>query len=243
MKEFDGEFYRTLYAGKRLISWSKIMVAFCVILAATSFYIERLPTIMEASTIAGALLLLFVCGIGVLLCISMLIIIVYFIKWIYGSLKTLHRLNLFSGSYLLVTLLCIIPFIGQFVYYFTYRKMVNGLQKYLTEGGATFVPISMRAINASLILCILQIVVDSVSGYFNISTFVGLGLSLLAVLALIWATVPFIGQEEILGRLLQQQFIDKKVGDAIWEREIHKAAEQVQATYPGDDKVDENKGF
>ena len=213
-----------------------MLVVLSLLALVPPFFMLHVQNIIENSAIAGILLVILLFGAGVFFLANLIIVFVYSIKWLYGALSALRKLNVYSGPILPIMLLCIIPFIGQIAFYLIYRKMIHCQQKYLNESGATYTAVSMNAINISLVLSILNVLVDASSSYLNISPFVSLIGALVAALALIQAITLYVRQQETLCNLVQQQFVDEKVNNAIWEREILKASEQVQATYASKDK-------
>ena len=155
---------------------------------------------------------------------------VYWILWLYRAIRNLRCLTTttFSPN---VAVVCsvLLPYIGHIFDVFILRDIARRQQKLLDGRGIRYTPVTGRDLVIFLAFILVGIVVafaeiaDSWSGCFAAcAAMVGLMVSYLRVLR------PCVEQGNMLYKLHEEDVLRAKVDEVLREREIEKAAREIQ---------------
>ena len=155
---------------------------------------------------------------------------VYWILWLYRAIKNLRCLTTttFSPN---VAVVCsvLLPYIGHIFDVFILRDIARRQQKLLDGRGIQYTPVTRRDLVIFFAFILVGIVVafaeiaDSWSGCFAAcAAMVGLMVSCLRVLR------PCVEQGNMLYKLHEEDVLRAKVDEVLREREIEKAAREIQ---------------
>jgi len=219
--------------GKRVIFWTRlfyvasvlcniVLVAFAVgRLYANSGSIEQVQFKLLGLFIV--LLLMFLAG-GVIACIY----IVNWVLWLYGEEKNIRKLGKSGFSPFGAALLSSIPLIGRLIDYWIFRDILARQEAALRSYGKEPSPIPRRELVIFLVssfaLVVFHAMLDVWWGYAVIAAiFCVIARYLLVVMERI------VEQGGMLYRLHEEFVLRAKVDEVLREREIEKAAREVQA--------------
>lgn len=222
--------------GKRLVFWLKFtlaVVAAEVLMVALAyglfgeFFQSTEPASLQMSGSFFVLVLLIAMS-AMVLVISVLISVVYWFLWLYRAVKNLRCLTTTTFSPWGAVICSIIPWVGQVLDYFILKDMRRAMEGVLQERGMNFAPIPMRFLNAWLIFTIASGILSFCGGSMTL-TIVSSLFALVAYICAIKVVEMYVSQETVLLQNYQGEELRKKVDEVLREREIEKAASEVQA--------------
>ncbi len=223
--------------GKRVLTLMRVFLAFSILVIVLAFGIWKtvgsinggLGAENDASLAMGTVLLtLGFFGSCVVVGIVALVWFICWILWLVNSVSSLRKLKLFSIHPVIALILTLIPFVGQIMVFVIARKQAQGQQQFLESRNSAVKPIPMNFLIGYLVLVIVDMAL----------TFVGnqSPATLITAVAGIGSFVCYmkffeflIGQEQQMLQLNQEEILRAKVDQVLREREIEKAASQVQA--------------
>lgn len=230
--------------GKRTLFWMKaflvLMIAIMLLgLAIWNVANGQLAQNPEAPMAMGMLLLILgVAFVGFALSITTIIMAVHWICWLFRSAQNIKNLQPDAMSPWASTILCCIPFVGQIAHYFIFKGLIKRTQAELDSRNGICPAVPMNLLNIYFGLTIVSTVMGSIE---QVKAVMGTG-ALLGVAALVLyikILTAYIAQEECLFKLREEQVLRQKVDQVLREREIEKAASQVQeATFDVESKKD-----
>lgn len=158
------------------------------------------------------------------------IYIIYWVLWLHRAIKNLRCLTktTFSPN---VAVICsvFLPYIGHLFDIFILRDIARRQQKLLDERGIQYTPVTRRDlviffffILAGIVVALAEVAGSWPGCFAACATIIGLMVSCLRVLR------PCMEQGNMLYRLHEEDVLRAKVDEVLREREIEKAAREVQ---------------
>ncbi len=223
--------------GKRTILGLKIFFVVSLALSVLVYAVWSMANGQMAKTpdapmAMGVLLLVIgnVCA-GFFAAVSFINFAINWLLWIFRSAQNLKTLQPDSISPWLAVVLCCLPFIGQIAIYCILRSLAKRTQSELENRNVEFLPLPMKLLNLYLVLTVVSTALASY-GQMGILMSVGAVLSFVTIILLLKILTLLTAQEQKLFKDHEEQILRKKVDQVLREREIEKAASQIQeATY------------
>lgn len=221
--------------GARTLFWMKAFFVVSMVVIALGYSIFHftqgpMDSPESQATTAMGMILTVLGLIAAFICMMVVIIalVVYWVKWLFRSTQNLHKLNPSSLEPWLATVLCCIPFVGQIIHYFVLRNLVKGVQTELDSRNVQYAPVSLTMMNLYLVFTVVAALLASFSGVSEI-VFAGQVLGFVALALYIRVFAIYAEQEKLLFKAHEEEVLRQKVDQVLREREIEKAASQVQA--------------
>lgn len=222
--------------GSRTLFWMKFVLASMIVEVALLsliyvMYGQALQATDPISAETGlSFLVLVVLVILCSLCVGLSLVVewLYWLFWLYCAEKNLRTMASTRFSPILAIICSCLPWIGQLFHYFVLKDMVNVQQGILQSRGLRFVEVPAKMMDGWLAMMIAAAVI-SFWGESHASTLFIAVLSLVAFICYIKVFEAYIGQELVLWKFFQEEELRKKVDEVLREREIEKAASEVQA--------------
>lgn len=220
--------------GKRTLLWLKVFLILMVAIMLLVYSIWNIANgqmVQNSEAPMAMSMLLLIVGIafvGFALSIVTIIMAVHWICWLFRSAQNIKKLQPDALSPWASTLLCFVPFVGQIIHYFIFRNLIKRIQAELDSRNGVCPAVPMNFLNFYLGL----IVVSTIMGFmehFKMVMGTGAVLSIVALVFYIKVFAAYIAQEECLFKLHEEMILRQKVDQVLREREIEKAASQVQA--------------
>jgi len=239
-----------LKRGQRTIFWTKvnIVLSVLVVVLAISFYrvIEVLETHPEADPLSmGVLLGLLAFGVvGFALVISVCIQALFWLLWMFRAEENLRRCTTTAFSPWGAVICCSLPYVGTLLHFFVFRNLVRRMEVALAErrkgDSSTYAPaVPMNLVIGYFVCSLLGGVAYFVSGtpLLALSCYL---LWIASAVCYIKALSAYMRQERELAEIYKDEELRAKVDEVLREREIEKAAREVQAaSYESENPKDE----
>lgn len=233
--------------GLRTIFWLKATIIVSVIVVvlgalAARFDYEQFQNTTDFSTIPGFAYIVCI-GITLLLTIMGWCFVsgmgaTFWALWMFRSEENLRKFTktAFSpwGAVICTLLFTLIPVVGAILDYLIFKDLLNSHEKVLSAKGIEFNAVPRKFLKGMLVLCLLCTfiwVIPNVGG--AVSSIVGV----FAVVYAIKLVRGVMAYEKLLFDFDQSETLRVKVDEVLREREIEKAAAEIQAaTYEVDTK-------
>lgn len=220
--------------GKRTLLWLKIFLVFMIVIMLLGYSVWNMANgqmVQNPDAPMAMSMLLLVLGIafvGFALSITIIIMAVHWFCWLFRSTQNMKKLQPDAMSPWAATILCLIPFVGQIVHYFVFKSLIKRTQAELDSRNGDCPTVPMNFLNIWIGLTIVSTIMGSIE---EMKIVVGTGavLGVAALVLYIKVFTAYIAQEECLFKLHEEQVLRQKVDQVLREREIEKAASQVQA--------------
>ena len=232
----------------RVLFWMKAIIVIFVV-----FWLQFIVVAVGAYTLSESLLffmgvlfmvLSFCIGVGICIFILLAIFCISYLLWLHRAISNLRLLTTTSFSPMGAVLLTCIPFFGYFLNYFIFSDMVNRQERYMEQHGILKKRFPKRILNAwfiaSLLLLLLVFVDPNQLGFLTVfSTTVQvdgnqfiefLEETLVVVIPILYimSFSAYVKQERELFRIHTEELFNKRVEEAIRERDIERAADQLR---------------
>lgn len=162
------------------------------------------------------------------LCVLGAILLVYWMAWLHRAEKNLRIVGQTEFLPALAVICTCIPFLGPIIHFFIFRDLVEQQRIVMEKFGILKETISRRFQVAWIAFGICSIAFTFLADYSSIFSACSFACFLAATIAYLRCFEIFIKQEAALFRFNQEDEFQKKVNAAIREREILKAASQVE---------------
>lgn len=237
-----------LKRGQRTIFWTKvnIVLSVLVVVLAVSFYrvIEVLETHPEADPLSmGVLLGLLAYGaISFALVISVCIQAFFWLLWMFRAEENLRRCTTTAFSPWGAVICCCLPYVGTLLHFFVFRNLVRRMEAALAAhrkgDSSTYAPaVPMNLVVGYFVCGLLGGVTYFVS---DTPLFACYLFWISSAICYIKALSAYMGQERELAEIYKDEELRAKVDEVLREREIEKAAREVQAaSYDSENSKDE----
>lgn len=224
--------------GARTLFWMKAFFVLALLIAILGYAIWRYTNggVLHPSDQAGMAMSMVLCVIGlvvsaIVMFVVILVLFVCWVSWLFRSTQNLQKLKPCSLPPWLITVLCCIPFVGQIFHYFVLRYLAKGVRNELDSRNVQYVPVSKTLMNFYLGFTVAAtglaslVATPEIKAIGDVFGFVGLAFYIRVFSA-------YIELEKILFKVRDEEILRQKVDQVLREREIEKAASQVQeATY------------
>lgn len=232
----------------RVLFWMKAIIVIFVV-----FWLQFIVVAVGAYTLSESLLffmgvlfmvLSFCIGVGICIFILLAIFCISYLSWLHRAISNLRLLTTTSYSPMGAVLLTCIPFFGYFLNYFIFSDMVNRQERYMEQHGILKKRFPKRILNAwfiaSLLLLLFVFVDPNQLGFLTVfSTTVQvdgnqfiefLEETLVVVIPILYimSFSAYVKQERELFRIHTEELFNKRVEEAIRERDIERAADQLR---------------
>lgn len=228
--------------GKRTILGLKIFFVVSLVLSVLVYIVwdmanGQMAQTPDAPMAMGVLLLVIgiVCA-GFFAAISFINFAINWLLWLFRSTQNLKALQPDSISPWLAVILCCLPIVGQIAIYCILRSLAKRTQLELENRNVDFLPVPMKLLNLYLVLTVVSTALASFN-QMGILMSAGAVLSFAVMVLLLKILTLLTALEQKLFKIHEEQILRQKVDQVLREREIEKAASQVQeATYETSEK-------
>lgn len=224
--------------GKRAIFWMKVFFFIVLFIIVMMFYMSHAGNLsfidengfsFSALMMSGIVLLPIAC---VLLIFSVIVHVVTWLSWLFHAEENLRKVGTTRFSPWGSVILSFIPYIGLPLHYFIFRDIVAKTEKILEKRGLLRTDskpekgVPMAFVHAFALFSVLT------SLFIYIQKDVGMVwgclLGLAALACYIRVLTVFVREEHILFDLHQEDILRAKVDQVLREREIERAASEIQ---------------
>lgn len=227
--------------GARAFLWFKIVIVLCIVVGVLAFGILKVVGAdfmsNESAPVAmGAVILMLAMGFAsFLLCISFCVQWVCWMSWLYHAEKNLRTETSTKFSPWGAVICTALPYVGHLIDYFIIKDLIKHTDKVLgTVPDENENPKSkVNYLNGYLVMAILAGVVSVVkdSPFVTGSSFI---FGIVAMVLFLKVFSEILSKEKALFKQYEEKVLRQKVDQVLREREIEKAASQIQeATYEG----------
>lgn len=222
--------------GKRAIFWMNIFFIVSLIITVLGFaiwnFVHNQVNDPNANLGMGmALVTLGLVAASILMFVVIIGLIISWVTWLFRSAQNLDKLSSKAMSPWAVTILSIIPFVGQIIHFFLFRSLIKGVQSELDSRNAQYTPVSMTLLNLYFGFTVAATLMAAFDG-IKLLTGAGIILGYAGLAFYIKVLSTYVKQEQILFKACDDELLRQKVDQVLREREIAQAASQVQeATY------------
>lgn len=231
----------------RVLFWMKAIIVIFVV-----FWLQFVLMVAGIFLLFGDLLALFT---GMLfmvfsfcisagIFISLVVFCISYLSWLHRAISNLRLLTTTSFSPMGAVLLTCIPFFGYFLNYFIFSDMVNRQERYMEQHGILKKRFPKRILNAwfiaSLLLLLFVFVDPNQLGFLTVFSttvqvdgnqfieFLEETLVVAIPILYIMSFSAYVKQERELFRIHTEELFNKRVEEAIRERDIERAADQLR---------------
>lgn len=233
--------------GERVLFWIKVIFILFV-----AFWLQFVFMIASIYLLFGDLLVLFTGMLFMVLSfciaagifISLVVFCISYLSWLHRAISNLRLLTTTSFSPMGAVLLTCIPFVGYILNYFIFSDMVKSQEGYMQQRGILKERFPKRILNAwfiaSLLLLLFVFVDPNQLGFLTVvSTTVQvdgnqfiefLKKTLVVVIPILYimSFSAYVKQEREIFRIHTEELFNKRVEEAIRERDIERAAEMLR---------------
>ncbi len=233
----------------RVLFWIKaIFILFAlfwllfVFMMLSVFFMSEDLLVVLGGILAAGVLFSFISG--AVFFLSVFAFGVSYLSWLHRAVSNLRILTTTKFSPMGAVLLTCIPFVGYFLNYFIFSDMVKSQERYMRQKGILKERFPQRILNAwiiaSLVLLVLVFVdpnqlgfLTFVSSTFDVDgkhAFQFLEKTLIVVIPILYimSFSAYVKQERELFEIHTEALFQKRVDEAIRERDIMRAAEKIR---------------
>lgn len=157
-----------------------------------------------------------------------LVLLVYWMAWLHRAEKNLRIIGSTEFLPALAVICTCIPFLGPLIHFFIFHDLVEQQHALLEKNGIFSEKVSGKFQVLWIVAGILSILFTFLGEVSNVLSAGSYVFFLVATLSYLRCFEVFIRQEDLLIRFCQDKQFQKKVDEAIRNREILKAASQVE---------------
>lgn len=228
-----------LTRGLRTVLWTKISIVIAVFAIIGFACLVRFMGVLESqpqadSLTGGMLLMLFMFGlVCFLLTVSLCIQGTFWLLWLFRSQSNLRHCRPTVISPWIALILSMLPYVGFILHFFVIRNLIRHTEEELAlrrRGDAsTYAPaVPMNLLYVYVAGMLLSFIFSIVSQTMP-SLFISIVLTMGAAISYMKVLSIFVKEEHELFEITKDDELRKKVDQVLREREIEKAASEVQA--------------
>ena len=253
--------------GKHTLFWMKaVLILFAVLLLQIVLNIVGAHFLLQSSTSQYFRALAYLVGFAIMfnfiftICVSIAIFVstisfaINYLSWLHRAVSNLRLLTKMSFSPMGAVLLTCIPFVGYFLNYLIFRDMAKSQEKYMQQNRILKERFPIKFLNAwiiaSLLLLVIIFVAPSQLGFLTVfSTALDqdwfikiLEKILIVVIAILYikSFSAYIKQERELFQFHTEALFQKRVDEAIRERDIQRAVDMLRKSQNKENSQSEN---
>ena len=227
--------------GSRTVFWTKVtltlsvlfMILFVMVYGVLQTIQSNPDVDLEVVTARSLLLLFAFGGVALLLGLSYSMQGLFWLLWMFRAEENLRKITHTTFSPWGAVLCCFIPYIGMLLHFFVFRDIVRHTESELAfrsgDDSARIPRVPMNLVIAYLGCGIFSMAVSFIGDSRIIFVFSFI-IGLVGAICYLKALSVFIKEESELYRLYKDHELRKKVDEVLREREIEKAASEVEGS-------------